>query len=99
LKCLKKFLPKYFVGKKIRNSLVSRGAHKPQKAEKKNYFLVHLNHIFYKNEPIDLVRGLFSSRPLGAFEYLFGPFGGAQRPQNSIKKLFSGCFGPFLLQE
>jgi hypothetical protein len=27
------------------------------------------------------------------------PFKDAQMPQNTIKILFSGCFGPFLLQE
>jgi hypothetical protein len=38
LKCQKKFLPKYFVGKKIRNSLFSRGAQMPQNSRKKNLF-------------------------------------------------------------
>jgi hypothetical protein len=28
-----------------------------------------------------------------------GPFGGSQIPQNSIKKLFSGCFVPLFLKE
>jgi hypothetical protein len=62
----------------------------------KNYSLVVLDYFSEKNGPIDLVRGLFSSidiktnnlptcRPLFTF---LGPFGGAQRPQNSIKNYF-----------
>jgi hypothetical protein len=60
----------------------------------KNYFLEVFDLLSYKNWPIDLVRGLFSSlnigtyilpncRPLSTF---LGPFGGAQMPQNSINK-------------
>jgi hypothetical protein len=96
LKCQKKFLPKYFVGKKIRNSLFSRGAQMPQNSRKKTYFLIDLNHFFYKNEPIDLVRGLFSNQDIGPcipltwgpLITILGPFGGAQMPQNSIKNYF-----------
>jgi hypothetical protein len=36
------------------------GAKMPQKCIK-NYFLVVLDYFFYKNGPIDLIRGLFSS--------------------------------------
>jgi hypothetical protein len=60
-----------------------------------------------KRRKNDLVSGLFSSldigtknlptyRPLHTF---MGSFGSAQMPQNSIKKLFSGCFGLFLLKK
>jgi hypothetical protein len=60
----------------------------------KTYFSVVPDHFFIKNELIDMVRGLFSSlkietyilppcRPLCTF---LGPFGGAQMPQDSIKK-------------
>jgi hypothetical protein len=81
-----------------------RGAQMPENSIK-NYFRV-LYYFSYKNGPIDLVRGLFSSldvgtyippacRPLSTFLSLFG---GAQMPQNSKKKLFSG-FGLFLLHK
>jgi hypothetical protein len=72
----------------------------------KNCFLVVLAYFFNKNGPNDLVRGLFSSlvvgRDISPICRLSGtsmdPFGDAQMPQNSIKKLFSGCFGPFGLE-
>jgi hypothetical protein len=49
--------------------------------------------------------GLFSSLDIGTYipptcgplSTFFGPFGGAQMPQNSTKNLFSGCSGPLLL--
>jgi hypothetical protein len=55
-----------------------------------------LDYFSYKNGPIDLARGLFSSldigttnlptgRPLCTF---IGPFGGAQMPQNSMRNYF-----------
>jgi hypothetical protein len=78
------------------------------KQHKKYYFLVVLEHFSYKNGPIDVVRGLFSSSDIkpcipptcGPLGTLLGPLGDAQMPQYSIKKkLFYGCFGPFLLQE
>jgi hypothetical protein len=64
----------------------------------KKHFLVVLDHFsYYKNGPIDLVWGFFFSflypDHLKAFVSFFGPFEGAQMPQNSIKKLFSG-YGP-----
>jgi hypothetical protein len=60
----------------------------------KNNFLVVSDYFSYKNGPIDLVRGVFSSldiekhilpncRPLSTY---LGPFGGTQMPQNSMKK-------------
>jgi hypothetical protein len=62
----------------------------------KNYFLVVLDHFFCKKGPIDLVRGLFSSLDIGTYIPLtcesvwtfWGPFGGAQIPQNCIKNNF-----------
>jgi hypothetical protein len=84
------------------------GAQMPQKSIK-NYFLVVLDYFSFKNGPNDLVRGLklYSSldietyfRPTcGPSSTSLGSFSGAQSFQNSIKKLFSGCFGLFLLQE
>jgi hypothetical protein len=77
------------------------------KQDKKNYFLVVLDHFSYKNGPLDLVRGLFSSLDIGTCmprtcrplcTYL-GQLRHAQMPQNSMKKTFSGCFGLFLLPE
>jgi hypothetical protein len=70
-------------------------------------FLVVLDYFFYKNGTNDLVWGLFSSldietyflptyRPSSTFLVTFG---GAQMPQNGIKRLFFGCSGLFLLQE
>jgi hypothetical protein len=70
----------------------------------KKYFLVVLDYLFYKNGLNDSVRGLFSSLDIGTsilptcgpVSTFLGQFGGAKMPQNSIEKLFSGCFGPFL---
>jgi hypothetical protein len=61
----------------------------------------------FLNRSMDLVRSLFSSKDIGPYilptyrplSTFLGPFGGAQMPQNSRKKLFSGWFGLFLLQE
>jgi hypothetical protein len=72
----------------------------------KNYFRVISDYFSYKNGPNDLVWGLFSSldvenyilpicRPLCTY---LAPFGGAQMPKNSMKKLFSG-FRLFLQQK
>jgi hypothetical protein len=74
---------------------------------RKNSFLVVADHFLYKNWPIYLVRGLFSSFnngtyiPLtcGLLSTFLGPFGGAQMPQNSTKNLFFGWSGPLILQE
>jgi hypothetical protein len=54
----------------------------------KNFFLVVLDYFFYKNEPKDLVRGLFSSLDIGIYfpptcgpsSTFLGSFGGAQMP-------------------
>jgi hypothetical protein len=62
----------------------------------KNYFLVVLDYFSYKNGPIDLVRGLFSSLDIGTcILHICRPLctylvqlGHAQMPQNSIKKHF-----------
>jgi hypothetical protein len=62
----------------------------------KNYFLVVLDYFSYKNGPIDLVRGLYSSLNIGTNNLptcmpsstFLGLFGGAQMPQNSIKCYF-----------
>jgi hypothetical protein len=78
----------------------------PQNSIKK-CFLVVLDYFSLKNGPKDFVRGLFSSLDLvtyipptcGLLSTFLGPFWGAQMPQTSIKRLFSACFGPFLLQE
>ena len=61
-----------------------------------NYFLVVSDYFFYKNGPIDLVRGLYSSLDIGTnnlptcmpLNTLLVPFGGVQMPQNSIKCYF-----------
>jgi hypothetical protein len=66
-----------------------------------------LDYFSYKNRPIDLVWGLFSSldirdkQPahLQAFEYLFGSIWGCPNALKQHKQLFSSCFGPFLLQD
>jgi hypothetical protein len=71
----------------------------------KNYFLVVSDYFSYENRPIDLVRSLFSSLDIGTYIpptcgsvfTFWDPFGDAQMPQNRIKRLFSGCFGPLLL--
>jgi hypothetical protein len=78
------------------------GAQMPQHGTK-TYFLVVPDHFFLK----DMVSGLFSSLNIGTYNLPtcrpFGPlldqFGGAQIPQNCIKKLFLGCFILFLLQK
>jgi hypothetical protein len=70
-------------------------AQMPQTAKKK-YFLVVLDYFSYKNEPIDLVWGFFSSLDIGTYipptygplSTIMGPFGGAQMPQNSINTRF-----------
>jgi hypothetical protein len=82
------------------------GAQMPQYSIK-NHFLIVLDYFPYKNGPNDLVRGLFLSLDNGTYIpptcrslfTIFDPFGAAQMPQKSIKKLYSGCFGLFLLQE
>jgi hypothetical protein len=69
------------------------------KTAQKTYFLVALDNFFLKNGLIDMVRGLFSSLNIetyilptcGPLCNFLSPFGVAQIPQNSIKKLFSGC--------
>jgi hypothetical protein len=71
------------------------------------HFLAVLHHFSYKNGPIDLVRKPFSSLDAGIYIpttcmsvcTFLCLFGGAQRPQNRIKKIFSGCSRPFPLQE
>jgi hypothetical protein len=71
----------------------------------KYYFLVVSDYFSYKNGPLDLVMGLFLNLDIGTYipptcesMYTFlGPFRGAQMPQNRIKRLFSGFFGPLLL--
>jgi hypothetical protein len=68
------------------------------KQEEKKYFLVVPDYFLYKNGHIYLVRGLFSSLNIGTYisptcgllRTFLGPFEGAQMPQNSTKKLFSG---------
>jgi hypothetical protein len=64
----------------------------------KNYFLVVLDYLSYKNGPIDLVRGLFSPY-FGTFVNLFGSIRGCPNAPKQHEKLFSGCFGPLILQE
>ena len=62
----------------------------------KNHFLVVSDYFFYKNGPIDLVRGLYSSLDIGTnnlptcmpLSTFLGPFGDAQMPQNSIISYF-----------
>jgi hypothetical protein len=82
-----------------RTKLISKivwGCPNAPKQHKKNYFLVVLDYFSYKNGPIDLVRGLFSSLDIGLcippswgpLKTFLGPFGGAQMPQNSIKNSF-----------
>jgi hypothetical protein len=72
------------------------------------HFLAVFDHFSNKNGPIDFDRGPFSNLDTGTYIpptcgsvlMLLGPFGGAQMPQNRIKKqLFSGCSGSFPLQE
>jgi hypothetical protein len=62
----------------------------------KNYFLVVSDYFSYKNGPINLVRGLYSSLDIGTNNFptcmpsstFLGPFEGAQMPQNSTKSYF-----------
>ena len=76
------------------------GAQMPQNSRKKTFFLVVLDHFSYQNGPIDLARGLFSSEDIGPYipptcrpiVYRFGPFRGAQMPQNSINKTIFWLF-------
>jgi hypothetical protein len=71
------------------------GAKMPQNSLK-NYFLVVSDYFSYKNGPIDLVRGLFSSFDIGINNLLtcrplctiLGPFWCAQMPQKCIKSYF-----------
>jgi hypothetical protein len=66
----------------------------------KNYFLVVLDYFSNKNGSNDLVRGLFSNSNIGThFPPTHGPsstflvsFGGAQLPQNSIKRTILWLF-------
>ena len=66
------------------------------KQHKNNYFRVIMDYVSYKNGSNDLVRGLFSSLDIetyillicGPLSTFLAPFGGAQMPQNSIKKYF-----------
>jgi hypothetical protein len=75
------------------------GAQMPQNSIK-NYFLVVSDYFSYKNGPIDLVRGLFSSLDIGTYIpptcgpvcTFLGPFGGAQIPPNRIKKTIFWLF-------
>jgi hypothetical protein len=79
----------------------------PQNSIKKNYFWVVLYYFSYKNAPNDLGRGLFSGLDVGTYilptcgslSTFLGPFGGAQIPKTAYRKLSSGCFGPFLLEQ
>jgi hypothetical protein len=69
----------------------------------KNCFLVVSDYCFYKNWPLDLVRGLFSNLDIGTYIQFtceplctfFGPIGGAQMPQNSINIHFLGVLDHF----
>jgi hypothetical protein len=67
------------------------GAQMPQNSIK-NCFLVVLNYFSYKNGPIDLVRGFFSSLDIGTNNLLnwvgFGLFWGCPNAPNSIKNYF-----------
>jgi hypothetical protein len=68
----------------------------PQNSIKKNYFLVVSDYFSYKNGPIDLGGGLFSSLDIetyisptwGPLSNLLGRLEGAQIPQNSINTHF-----------
>jgi hypothetical protein len=72
-----------------------KGAQMPQNSIK-NSFLVVSDYFSYKNGPIDLVRGLYSSLDIATnnlpictpFSTFWGPFGGAKMPQNSIESYF-----------
>jgi hypothetical protein len=75
------------------------GAQIPQNSIK-TYFLVVLDHFFLKNGPNGMVRGLFLSLDIGTYILptcgpmctFLAPFGGAQMPQNSIKRTIFGLF-------
>jgi hypothetical protein len=77
------------------------------KTAQKTYFLVAPDHLFLKNRLNDMVSSLFSSLNIGTYMLptcgplctFLGPFGGGQIPQYSTKKLYSGRFVLFLLQE
>jgi hypothetical protein len=66
------------------------------KQHEKNYFLVVLDHFSYKNGPIDLVRGFFSSLDIGPYIPrtcgLFVPFwvqmGVPKCPKTALKNYF-----------
>jgi hypothetical protein len=57
---------------------------------------VVLDHFSYKNRPIDLVSGLFSSKDIGQYIpstcgplcTFLDPFGGAQMPEKCMKNSF-----------
>jgi hypothetical protein len=69
----------------------------------KNYFLVGSDYFSYKNGPVDLDRGLFSSLDIGTYIpptcgplcTFLGPIGGAQMPQNSINTYFLAALNHF----
>jgi hypothetical protein len=70
------------------------GVPKCPKTAYRIYFLVVLDYFSNKNGANDLVRSLFSSLDIGKYipptcvllGIFLGPFGGAQKPQNSMKK-------------
>jgi hypothetical protein len=72
------------------------GAQIPQNSIK-NYFRVIWYYFYYKKEPNDLVRGLFSCLDVGTYIpptcgplcTFLDPFGGAQIPQSGIEKRYS----------
>jgi hypothetical protein len=82
------------------------GTQMPQNSIKKHFRVVSY-YISYKNGPNDLVTGLFSSLyfrtyippTCGPLSTFLGPFGRAQMPHDSIKKVSSGCLGSFLLEK
>jgi hypothetical protein len=65
--------------------------------------MVVSDYFSYKNGPVDLVRGLFSSLNIGKtslptcrpLSFFFGPFWGAQMPQNSINTHFMAVLDHF----
>tara|TARA_B110001454_G_scaffold75885_1_gene73457 strand:- start:371 stop:619 length:249 start_codon:yes stop_codon:yes gene_type:complete len=73
----------------------------------KTYVQVVLNHFFYNNGPIDLVWAFFKAKMMGHtfclhaglciifWVHLEWP----KCPKTAKETLFSGYFGPFLLQE
>jgi hypothetical protein len=78
------------------------GTQIPQNSIKK-YFLVVLDYFSYKNKPIDLFSGFFSSLDImtyilptyGPLSTIMGPSGGAQMPQNSINTSFLAVLDHF----